>query len=110
MGAKARTGALVLLASLLGSSAAFAAEGGEGEAKARQLFREGVALQDKGDLAGARESYEAAYALWKNPKIQANLGAVYEGLGRPLDAARAYDRFLDETPKGEAGRRETETA
>lgn len=98
----------IVIASALLAKATVAAPGDEEHARA--FFREGVALQDSGDPSGALEKYESAYALWKNPKILANIGAAFEALGRPLDAARAYDRFLDATPPGSEGRKPAEMA
>ena len=102
-------GSALLAATMALAAARAGAESGD-ETRARALFREGVTLQDGGDPGAALEKYRAAYELWNNPKIQANIGAACDALGRPLEAARAYDRFLDATPTAGEGRKAAEAA
>src|SRR5262249_27449844 len=72
--------------------------------------REGLSLYQSHDYDGAIRKYREAYARWKNPKILANLGtAAWEG-GRYVDAANAYDEFLDEAPPKDPNRAEVEKA
>ncbi len=102
-----------LLASLL-ASALFvftpALAQAQDEEAARALFKDGLALQEKGDLAGALDRYRAAYTKWDNPKILVNIGTAALQLGRHLEAAEAYDRFLDTAPSDDATRAEVEKA
>jgi len=80
------------------------------EQAARALFKEGLSRYEAHDYAGAIQKYREAYARWKNPKILANLGtAAWEG-GRYVDAAQAYDRFLDEAPPNDPTRTEVDKA
>jgi hypothetical protein len=66
------------------------------EAAARQHFRRGVELYDKKQYAPALESFEAAYAEKPSPGIKQNIALSLKGLGRTLDAAKAFDEALDE--------------
>jgi hypothetical protein len=79
------------------------------EGAARGLFREGLALHEARDFAGAIKKYRAAYARWKNPKILTNIGTSAWELGRFAEAANAYDRFLADAPP-DANRAEVEKA
>lgn len=80
------------------------------EQAARGLFREGLSAYEAHDYARAIDKYREAYARWKNPKILANLGTAAWEAGRYVEAAEAYDRFLDEAPSNDTNRAEVEKA
>lgn len=80
------------------------------EQAARTLFKEGLSLYEAHDYGGAIEKYRAAYARWKNPKILANIGTAAWEAGRYVDAAQAYDQFLDDAPPADPTRAEVEKA
>jgi hypothetical protein len=80
------------------------------EQAARTLFKEGLALYEAHDYAGAIQKYRDAYARWKNPKILANLGTAAWEAGRFVESCEAYDRFLDEAPPNDPNRAEVEKA
>jgi hypothetical protein len=82
---------LVVVATMSTSSLARA-----DEAAARQHFRRGVELYDKKQYAPALEAFEAAYAEKPSPGIKQNIALSLKGLGRPLDAVKAFDEALDE--------------
>lgn len=67
---------------------------------ADELFAEGAAAHDRGDLETARARYAAAFALHQSPKIAANLGVVEGQLGKHRDAAEhlafALARYRDD--------------
>ena len=76
---------------LLASSVAHADDAG-----ARQYFRRGVELYDKKQYQPALESFRAAYAEKPSPGIKQNIALCLKGLGRPVEAATAFDEALDE--------------
>lgn len=53
---------------------------------ALQLFKDGKALRDKGDSAGALEKFRAAYALVETPLTALELGRAYVALGQLIEA------------------------
>jgi tetratricopeptide (TPR) repeat protein len=63
-------------------------------------FARGVALQQTGDYAGAREAYEAALRTVPN-RIDAlsNLGVIYARLGQYGEAIKRYRQALSIEPK-----------
>jgi hypothetical protein len=61
---------------------------------ARRLLDEGNQLFAKERFKEALSRYKAAYEAYASPKILLNIGAVYEAMGNPIDAASAYDRAL----------------
>lgn len=67
---------------------------------ADELFAEGAAAHDRGDLETARARYAAAFALHQAPQIAANLGVVEGLLGKHRDAAEhlafALARYRDD--------------
>lgn len=66
------------------------------DAAARQYFRKGVELYDRKQYAPALESFRAAYAEKPSAGIKQNIGLCLKGLGRPVEAATAFDEALDE--------------
>ena len=101
---------LVLALAFVTSLCAQASASPENEAAARELFREGLALHEARDFAGAITKYEEAYDLWQNPKILTNIGTAAWELGRFAEAADAYDRYLLDAPAGDPSRPEVEKA
>jgi hypothetical protein len=66
------------------------------KAQAQQLLREGTRLYRKGQYQDALERFSAAYSLFASPKLQFNVGQANRELGRPVEAATAFERFLAE--------------
>ncbi|MGH6962434.1 MAG: PEGA domain-containing protein [Dongiaceae bacterium] len=91
-----RTVAMLLI---LVATPALAERKAEREAKA--LFKEANQLAQSGDYLGALEMFQAAYARFPNPKILINMASVLEALGRNVEAAEAYEKFLqsEDAPK-----------
>jgi hypothetical protein len=104
-----RWSAIVAVALLLALSGAARAQTADEQA-ARAIFKEGVALHEAGNFAGAIEKYRAAYARWKNPKILTNVGTVAWELGRFVEAAEAYDQYLADAAPNDPSRAEVEKA
>jgi len=82
----------VLLAALFAAPRAAHAD----DAAARQHFRHGVDLYDKKQYEPALVEFRAAYAEKSSPGIKQNIALCLKGLGRPIEAARAFDEALDE--------------
>jgi hypothetical protein len=83
---------LVLLALL--AQATIPATEKEGKSKAQRLLDEGSLLYRKGDYTAALEKFEAAYASFPSPKLWFNIGQASRGLGRPVEALHAFEKFL----------------
>jgi len=66
------------------------------DAVAREHFRRGVDLYDKKQYQPALEAFRAAYAEKPSPGIKQNIALSLKGLGRPIEAATAFDEALDE--------------
>jgi hypothetical protein len=66
----------------------------DGEARARELFREGNRLVDEAQYSQALAAFESAYRLWNNPKIQLNIATTLRALGRHSEALGAYRHYL----------------
>jgi hypothetical protein len=84
--------ASLLLAVVLGTPLPAQAD----DALARQYFRQGVDLYDKKQYQPALESFQKAYAEKASPGIKQNIALCLKGLGRPIEAAIAFDEALDE--------------
>jgi hypothetical protein len=68
----------------------------EAKTRAQALLKEGAKLYEKGDLADALEKFNQAYESYASPKLLFNIGQASRGLGRPVDAIEAFERFLAE--------------
>ena len=58
-------------------------------ASARQLYNDGEALRDKGDLKGALEKFKAAHALGDTPITGLELCKTHRALHQPVEAREA---------------------
>lgn len=75
------------LALSLGSAPARADDASLGDkAAARDLFTDGVALREKGDLAGALVKFKGAYSLWPSATTGLELGRTHMQLGELIEA------------------------
>ena len=68
-------------------------------AGARAHLNAGIAYYDEARYDEAAREMEAAYRLRPVAELQYNLAECYDRLGRPEDAARAYQKYLDGSPK-----------
>jgi hypothetical protein len=66
----------------------------QAKAKAQALLKDGTSLYEHGDLVGALDKFEAAFAVFPSPKLQFNIGQANRDLGRPVEALEAFERFL----------------
>jgi len=71
-----------------------AANDPQAKGEARVLLGEGTKLYQQGNIAGALEKFEAAYATFPSPKLMFNIGQANRDLGRPVEALQAFEKFL----------------
>jgi hypothetical protein len=57
---------------------------------ARNLYKQGKELRDKGDIAGARDKFKAAHALGQTPITGVELGKTHMLLGELVEAREAF--------------------
>jgi len=69
--------------------------------KARVHSQAGIAYYDEARYDEAAREIEAAYRIKPLPELQYNLAECYERLGKPADAAAAYQKYLDGKPGAE---------
>ncbi|MEO8905974.1 MAG: PEGA domain-containing protein [Polyangiaceae bacterium] len=62
---------------------------------AREHFERGVELAQHGDIEAAAQEFEAAYQISPNYSVLYNLGQSYAALGKPVEAVRAFERYLE---------------
>lgn len=84
----------VLVAGLLFATVAQAQDDTLAREEARRLLREGNAMYERRDYAGALDRYRAAHAKVQSPKILLNIGTTLRHLGRGGEAAEAYELYL----------------
>ncbi len=65
-------------------------------ARARDHFRDGLAAVERADLDLALREFEAAYAARPHFSVLYNIGQARLGLGQPLQAVDAFERYLRE--------------
>lgn len=82
--------AVALSIALPFAPAAVAAPSAADMESARQLFKEGKDLRDKGDLKGAREKLKAAHALGQTPITGVELGKTHVMLNELVEAREAF--------------------
>lgn len=78
----------------------------QGDASSKQqaaaLLNEGNKLFDDKQFEAALKKYQEAYSVYSSPKILLNIAEANLQLGNNELAARAYERFLNESPEGAA--------
>ena len=70
----------------------------EAKAQAQALLGQGTKLYEEGDVAGALEKFQAAYAAYASPKLMFNIAQANRDLGRPVEALEAFGKFLAGAP------------
>jgi hypothetical protein len=109
----------LLVALALGAPAAAAPQGDaatgepseEDLATARERFKEGVALEAKGDWAAARALFEQVAKTRTSPQVLFHLALCDENIGKLIAARRGYERALEAAKEaGDAAKGVTETA
>jgi tetratricopeptide (TPR) repeat protein len=69
--------------------------------QANALYKEGVRLYNNGEYAGALDLFENAFHRYPDPRILFSIASTLRQMGRTVDAANAYQRFVDD-PHAEA--------
>ncbi len=87
------SGAVVLGSVLLATAAGWGQVRPGTEGDARASFARAVSLYADGDHEAALVEFQRAYALSQNPNLLYNLGAVYEALGRFVEARDALEAY-----------------
>lgn len=88
------------------SSAAASAKGAAkpvDKRAAQKLLAQGNQLVGEGDYLGALEKFKAAYDKFPSPKILINVGTTLRQLGRNVEAAEVYEKYLHD-PEHDAAR------
>jgi len=62
---------------------------------AREHFAHGVELAELGDFSSAAAEFEEAYRISPHYAVQYNLGQAYAALGKSIEAARAFEMYLE---------------
>jgi hypothetical protein len=62
--------------------------------EARGLFEQGVAASDAGRYAEAVQLFERSQQLRASPVVLRNLAVAYRGVGRLIDASRAFEQYF----------------
>jgi hypothetical protein len=70
----------------------------QNKVQARTLLDQGTKLYEHGDVAGALEKFQAAYAAFPSPKLMFNIGQANRDLHRHLEALEAFEKFLADAP------------
>jgi hypothetical protein len=66
----------------------------QAKAQAQALLGQGTKLYQQGDVAGALERFNAAYAAYPSPKLMFNIAQANRDLGRPVEALEAFEKFV----------------
>ncbi|MCE9576499.1 MAG: tetratricopeptide repeat protein [Deltaproteobacteria bacterium] len=64
--------------------------------QANALYKEGVRLYNKAEYASALDLFENAYHRYPDPRILFSIATSLRQMGRTVDAANAYQRFVDD--------------
>ena len=67
----------------------------QSEPTARERFARGLALVQRDDLYLAAAEFEEAYRQHPHYAVLYNLGQVYSALGKPVEALRAFEAYLE---------------
>ncbi len=107
MSAHARIICAVLAAAIVTSSiepAVRAAEPTAGEiAAARELFEEGLKLEEKGDWAGALDRFRKVAAVKTTPQVRFHVALCLENTGKLVDALVEFQRAQSEASADASG-------
>jgi tetratricopeptide (TPR) repeat protein len=77
-------------------------------ARARELFGEGIAAYDRGELHVAAEKLLAAQRSWRSPDIAFNIARCFERMGEAPRAIHWFRVYLEHGRPDEATRRDIE--
>jgi hypothetical protein len=66
----------------------------QAEQEARAMFKKANHLLETGEFQKALDLYREAYARFPSPKILINMGTALRSLGKDVEAAATYERYL----------------
>lgn len=102
-----RAGSIALVLAVAGASSAFAPRVAFAEDRspgeltaARELFAHGLALEEKGDWAGALADFERVATVKATASVRFHLGLCLEHLGRGVEALDQFERAVDMSAAG----------
>ncbi len=101
---------VLLVLALIATSSARAQKADPKKRAALVLLTQGNALFGKGDYQGALDLFRQAYATFPSPNILPNIGTALKALGRKIEAADTYQKYLDSGGGREATRKEAQQA
>ncbi|HEY3355261.1 MAG TPA: tetratricopeptide repeat protein [Polyangia bacterium] len=90
--------AVTLLVLLGGLAPAARAQDATQRERAKALLREGNALFESGNYLEALERFKRVHELVPSPRVHYNFGETYFQLGRPVDALRHYELYVQGAP------------
>jgi tetratricopeptide (TPR) repeat protein len=64
--------------------------------QANALYKEGVRQYNAGEYAGALDLFQNAFHRYPDPRILFSIATTLRQMGRSVDAANAYQRFVDD--------------
>ena len=64
--------------------------------EANALYKEGVRLYNAGEYAGALDLFQRAYERYPRPRVEFSLATTLKQMGKTVDAANWYERFIDD--------------
>ncbi len=92
---QSRARSLLVATCLLGGGVALAQPQQADKVDAKALMQSGLKLLEAKDYLGALAVFKDAYARFPSAKILLNIGTTLNLLDRKVDAANAYQRYLD---------------
>lgn len=85
---------ILVVASILVQAAPTASLAKKKATESEQIHRKALESAKNGFYVKARELWEKAYALDKNPKYLFNLGQICEEMDKPVEALDYFERFI----------------
>jgi tetratricopeptide (TPR) repeat protein len=73
----------------------------DAKSRAEAKLAETRQLLEKQENEAALATLQEAQALYPSPKLHFNFGAVYQRLGRDVEAIEAFERYLEEVEKAQ---------
>src|SRR5262249_27229484 len=98
----------VVAALTLSAPPALAAGSTADKLAAQKMLTKGNQLAGEGDYVGALDQFKAAYEKYPSPKILLNIGTTLRQLGRNVESAEVYERYLADPEADKARRKDVE--
>lgn len=75
------------------------------KARASKLLNDGNQQSNDGDYVEALENFRAAYQIYPSPKLLLNIGTMLRQLGKNVEAAEVYEKYLED-PEADPNQRQ----